>query len=180
MTPTQRTPEILQPPFQSGSAESSEQDTYRLLIRTASRLEAELNRVFRPFDLTSATFNILRALERAGGEGRSCGDIAQQLIAEVPDMTRLLDRLERLGYVVRERSRVDRRMVKVSVTEKGLDAVRALEDPVRECHRRQLGHMKPERLEQLQSALKEIKPEEVLESELETGKASEARVAGSH
>jgi DNA-binding MarR family transcriptional regulator len=163
MTPTHPGTELEHPPRDSGASESPEQDTYRLLIRTASRLEAELNRVFRPYDLTGATYNILRVLERAGGEGRSCGDIAQQLIAEVPDMTRLLDRLERLGYVVRERSRVDRRMVKVSVTEKGLEAVRALEEPVRDCHRRQLGHIKPERLEQLRQSLSEIRPEEVIE-----------------
>jgi DNA-binding MarR family transcriptional regulator len=163
MTPTHHGSELEHPPHDSGSPDSLEQETYRLLIRTASRLEAELNRVFRPYDLTGATYNILRVLERAGGEGRSCGDIAQQLIAEVPDMTRLLDRLERLGYVVRERSRVDRRMVKVSVTERGLDAVRALEEPVRECHRKQLGHMMPEKLKQLQQVLSEIRPGEEVE-----------------
>jgi DNA-binding MarR family transcriptional regulator len=180
MTPTQRDPEIAPPTYPSAVPDSPEQDMYRLLIRTASRLEAELNRVFRPFDLTGATYNILRVLERAGGEGRSCGDIAQQLIAEVPDMTRLLDRLERLGYVVRERSRVDRRMVKVSVTEKGLAAVRALEEPVHDCHRRQFGHITPERLTHLQSALREIKPEEGAESEPEPGKQAEMRATGGH
>jgi DNA-binding MarR family transcriptional regulator len=164
MTPTHHGTELEHPPRDSGSPDSPEQETYRLLIRTASRLEAELNRVFRPYDLTGATYNILRVLERAGGEGRSCGDIAQQLIAEVPDMTRLLDRLERLGYVVRERSRVDRRMVKVSVTEKGLEAVRSLEEPVKECHRKQLGHIKPEKLEQLHQVLGEIRPEEGIDA----------------
>ncbi len=175
MTPTQHGPELEHPSHEPGSTDSAEQETYRLLIRTASRLEAELNRVFRPYDLTGATYNILRVLERAGGEGRSCGDIAQQLIAEVPDMTRLLDRLERLGYVVRERSRVDRRMVKVSVTERGLDAVRALEEPVRECHRKQLGHMKSEKLQQLQQMLLEVKPGEEAEAE---ASIEESRVQG--
>jgi DNA-binding MarR family transcriptional regulator len=146
-----------------GAPDTPEQESYRVLIRTASRLEAELNRVFRPYELTSATYNILRVLERAGGEGRSCGDIAEQLIAEVPDMTRLLDRLERLGYVVRERSRVDRRMVKVSVTEKGLDAVRSLEQPVRDCHHKQLGHMGADKLKELSRLLEEIRPSEELE-----------------
>jgi DNA-binding MarR family transcriptional regulator len=180
MTPTHPGTEREHPPRDSGTPESPEQETYRLLIRTASRLEAELNRVFRPYDLTGATYNILRVLERAGGEGRSCGDIAQQLIAEVPDMTRLLDRLERLGYVVRERSRVDRRMVKVSVTEKGLEAVRALEEPVRECHRRQLGHIKPERLNQLRQSLSEIKPEEVIEPSPGIGDEREAGAPRGH
>ncbi len=145
--------------------EQPEQEAFRLLVRTASRLEAELNRIFRPYELTGATFNILRILQAAGAEGRSCGDIAEQLIAEVPDMTRLLDRLERLGYVRRERSRVDRRMVKVVVTEKGLSAVQSLDLPVRECHHRQFAELVPEKLENLTQLLNVIKTKRVSEGE---------------
>jgi DNA-binding MarR family transcriptional regulator len=101
--------------------ESEEQATFVSIIRTAGRLEGELNRLLRPFELTTATYTILKILDRIGGDGLSCGDIAAQLIAEVPDMTRLLDRLERLEYVMRERSRVDRRMVKVKITARGAD-----------------------------------------------------------
>ena len=83
-------------------AETPEQGAFFQVVRAASRLEAELNRLLRPFDLTTATLTILSILDRSTGEGLSCGDIAAQLIAEVPDMTRLLDRLERLEYVCRE------------------------------------------------------------------------------
>ena len=79
------------------SLEGIEQVTFNLLVRAASKLDAELNRVLRPLDLTSATYSILKVLRSAGGAGRSCGDISEQLTAQVPDMTRLLDRLERLG-----------------------------------------------------------------------------------
>jgi DNA-binding MarR family transcriptional regulator len=137
-------------------AEPIEQSTYALIVRVAARLEAELNRVFRPFDLTAATYNILLVLQGAGGSGRSCGDISDQLIAEVPDMTRLLDRLERLGYVARERSSVDRRMVKVTITEKGAAILDGLREPVRDCHIRQLGHLGEAKLSELAGLLRVV------------------------
>jgi DNA-binding MarR family transcriptional regulator len=139
--------------------DSIEQKTYRALIRTASRLEAELNRVFRPHELTGATYNILRVLEGAGDEGRSCGDIAERLIAEVPDMTRLLDRLERVGYVARERSKVDRRMVKVTITDRGLEVLKTLKEPVATFHRRQFGHLSEDKLHSLVDLLAEARGE---------------------
>jgi len=133
-----------------------EQATYTLIVRVAARLEAELNRVFRPFDLTAATYNILLVLQGAGTGGQSCGDISEQLVAEVPDMTRLLDRLERLEYVARERSSIDRRMVKVTLTEKGTSVLEGLRDPVRDCHVRQLGHLGEAKLSELSSLLKVV------------------------
>jgi DNA-binding MarR family transcriptional regulator len=137
----------------SGAAETPEQQTYEMIVRTASRLEGELNRVLRPFELTGATYNILKILEAAGQAGKSCGDISDQLTAEVPDMTRLLDRLEKLGYIARARSSVDRRMVRVTLLEKGQSAVRELEPKVRECHARQLAHLEQDKLGELDSLL---------------------------
>ena len=136
--------------------EPLEQAVYSLLIRSAARLEAELNRVFRPLDLTGATYSILKVLESAGTAGRSCGDISEQLIAEVPDMTRLLDRLERLGYVMRERSNIDRRMVKVTITDKGRAVLDGLRDPVLACHKRQLGAIGEGNLRELEQLLTSV------------------------
>jgi DNA-binding MarR family transcriptional regulator len=137
-------------------AETTEQGAFFDLVRVASRLEGELNRVFRPYDLTTATFSILSILERVSPEGLSCGDVAGQLIAEVPDMTRLLDRLERLEYVLRERSSLERRMVKVRLTDRGLEVVRNLKEAVQRCHREQFKPLSPERLEELRGLLREL------------------------
>jgi DNA-binding MarR family transcriptional regulator len=133
-----------------------EHEAFLSLVRTASRLEGELNRLFRSYELTNATYNILRALEPVGEHGLSCGDIAQRLIAEVPDMTRLLDRLERLGYVDRHRSEVDRRMVKVTLTAKGIEVLSELKIPVEECHKRQMNALDRTKLEELLSLLKQV------------------------
>jgi DNA-binding MarR family transcriptional regulator len=141
-------------------ADTVEQGAFFDIVRVASRLEGELNRVFRPFDLTTATFSILSILERVSPEGLSCGDVAGQLIAEVPDMTRLLDRLERLEYVVRERSALDRRMVKVRLTDRGLEVVRSLKEAVQHCHRDQFRSIPPEKLGELREILRSIGREE--------------------
>jgi DNA-binding MarR family transcriptional regulator len=133
-----------------------EHEAFLSLVRTASRLEGELNRLFRSYELTNATYNILRALEPFGVQGLSCGDIAQRLIAEVPDMTRLLDRLERLGYVDRHRSEVDRRMVKVTLTAKGSSVLGELKGPVEECHKRQMNALDRNKLQELLSLLKQV------------------------
>lgn len=141
-------------------AETEEQGAFFDLMRVASRLEGELNRVFRPYDLTTATFSILSILARVNPEGLSCGDVAGQLIAEVPDMTRLLDRLERLEYVLRERSSLDRRMVKVRLTERGLEVVRNLKAVVQRCHKEQFDSLGPDRLEELREILRQVAREE--------------------
>lgn len=137
-------------------SDTAEQAAFFQVVRAASRLEAELNRLLRPFDLTTATLTILSILERAGGDGLSCGDIAAQLVAEVPDMTRLLDRLERLEYVFRERSQVDRRMVRVKITPRGREVVVGLKVKIQDCHRRQFGRFTPESLKNLELLLREI------------------------
>jgi DNA-binding MarR family transcriptional regulator len=151
-------------------SDTPEQAAFFHVVRAASRLEAELNRLLRPFDLTTATLTILSILDRAGGDGLSCGDIAAQLIAEVPDMTRLLDRLERLEYVFRERSQVDRRMVRVKITPKGREVVANLKSQTQECHRRQFSRLSPESLKTLEGLLRDIgRPEGM------TSGATEAR-----
>jgi DNA-binding MarR family transcriptional regulator len=137
-------------------AESEEQGVFFDLVRAASRLEGELNRTLRPYDLTTATYAILSILDRAGSVGLSCGDVAGQLIAEVPDMTRLLDRLERLEYVTRERSAHDRRMVRVKLTARGAEVVQNLKQVVTECHKLQFKSVPMERLQALRQGLKDL------------------------
>lgn len=116
------------------------------LIRTASVLESQGNRLFRQFGLSGASYNILRVLERAGREGRCSSDIAPRLITTVPDTTRLLDRLEKLGLVTRQRTAEDRRMVKTAITAKGIELIAQLDAPLMALHREQLGHMKKSEL----------------------------------
>lgn len=140
-----------------------EERVFVALVKGSARLEAGLNRLFRQFELTNATYSILTVLSDQGHEGASCGQIAERLIAEVPDMTRLLDRLERIGYVRRERSKADRRMVRVSISDRGAQTVASLREPVSAYYRSALGALGEEKLLALLALLEEARqaqPEE--------------------
>ena len=124
--------------------ESPSQEAYLNLLRTASVLGVRIERTFKQHGLSEATYNILRILRgelNGGNDGVPCQVIGERLIAQVPDTTRLLDRLERAGLVKRSRTSQDRRVVLISITPKGLDLLAKLDKPLMDIHREQFGHM---------------------------------------
>lgn len=126
-----------------------EQEAYLNLLRTASVLSEGFARLFAGHGLSETAYNALRILRGAGEGGRMCQEIGGQLVARVPDVTRLVDRLEREGLVSRRRGERDRRAVYVVITARGLEALAALDEPVMHLHRAQLGHLSGEDLASL-------------------------------
>jgi DNA-binding MarR family transcriptional regulator len=143
------------PPKRPGRGfDSLEQEVYLNLWRTYDRLRLLEDELFGQHDLTAQQYNALRLL-RAQHPGRMRTlDLAARLVSRAPDITRLLDKLERRGLVVRDRPAENRRVVEVAITEAGLALLRGLAEPVRACHRRQLGHLSPEQQEQLIALLR--------------------------
>jgi DNA-binding MarR family transcriptional regulator len=78
------------------------------------------------------------------------------MISHDPDMTRLLDRMEKRALITRQRQKDDRRVVKTRVTPAGLDLLKGLDEPVREVHKRQFQHMPAARLETLAELLDQV------------------------
>ncbi len=100
------------------------------LQRTSAVVGHQMERKLRPRGLSPTQYSVLRIL-RAGGATRLCQyEIGQRLVAQVPDVPRILERMERAGWVKRERAAADRRMVMVSLTEAGREVVHDLEEPV--------------------------------------------------
>jgi DNA-binding MarR family transcriptional regulator len=95
---------------------------------------------------------VLRIL-RGAPEGLTCGEIGERMITRDPDITRLLDRLEKRKLIARSRESEDRRVVVARITRGGLDVLARLDGPVREVHRAQLGHLGRERLRALAELL---------------------------
>ena len=79
--------------------------------------------------------------------------LASRLVSRAPDITRMVDRLEERGLARRERKDDNRRVVQVAITDAGAALLKALAAEVRQCHRRQLGHLAPEQLAQLAALL---------------------------
>ena len=104
-------------------------------------------------ELTPNQYNVLRILRGSHPARLPCGDIAERMIARDPDITRLVDRLGRRGLVGRGRSRQDRRVVEVGITEKGLQVLRTLDQHVDRFPKAMLGHLGLKKLEQLVALL---------------------------
>ena len=109
--------------------------------RTSAALQDGLERLLRPHGLSATQYNVLRILRGAGEGGLCRNEIRDRLVARMPDVTRLLDRLETLGFVRRERSTDDRRQVSTYLTEAAAKLLAQLDDPVTAEHERQLQHL---------------------------------------
>jgi len=131
---------------------SPEEAAYLDLLRTCDLLSRGAAQVLKAADLSSTQYNVLRIL-RGAPEGLPCGEIADRMITRDPDITRLLDRLEKRGLISRYRDTKDRRVVMAKITPEGLKLLSQLDEPVQQAHRKQLGHLGPKRLRELAELL---------------------------
>jgi DNA-binding MarR family transcriptional regulator len=129
-----------------------EEDAFLNLMRTADMLSRRPAQVLKNEDLSATQYNILRIL-RGASDGLTCGEIANRMITRDPDITRLLDRMEKRKLVVRHRESKDRRTVLTRITPDGLQLLGRLDAPVQEAHHAQLGHLGRARLEALAELL---------------------------
>jgi DNA-binding MarR family transcriptional regulator len=119
------------------------------IMRTADQLQRRMGELLKSAELSATQYNVLRILRGAGNEGLACGEISERMVTRDPDITRLLDRLEKRGLVTRSREKEDRRVVTARITQAGLDLLRKLDEPVVQAHKAQLGHMDPRQQEAL-------------------------------
>jgi DNA-binding MarR family transcriptional regulator len=134
-----------------------EENVFISVQRTADWLLQGVERLLKEQRLSPAQYNVLRILRGAGPPGLSCREIAERMITRDPDMTRLLDRMEKRGVVARERQQIDRRVVTTRVTPAGLKLLKALDNPVRDYHRRCFRHIPPARLKALAQLLEKAR-----------------------
>lgn len=142
---------------QSRPFELLEEEVYLSVIRTAAALERQFAQVLKPFGLTHTQYNVLRILRGAGGEGMCRNEVGARLLREVPDVTRLLDRMKQMRLIRRQRSDADRREVRTHITQKGLDVLAELDLHVRKAHRDHLAHVSPQRLRALAELLTDVR-----------------------
>lgn len=133
-----------------------EELVYLELLRTTDSLSRGIVQVLREDDLSATQYNVLRIL-RGAPDGLACGEIANRMITRDPDVTRLLDRLERRKLIERGRDPQDRRTVMAKITRDGLKMLARLDEPILQMHRRQLGHLGISRLRELAEMLLEAR-----------------------
>jgi DNA-binding MarR family transcriptional regulator len=148
----------VKPNEKSRRAPCAEEVTFLELLRTTDQLSRRLVPVLRDADLSTAQYNVLRIL-RGSPEGLPCGEIASRMITRDPDITRLLDRMEKRGLLTRSRENHDRRLVLVRISKQGLELLARLDEPVQAQHRALLGHLGRERMKTLCELLRAARGE---------------------
>jgi DNA-binding MarR family transcriptional regulator len=131
--------------------------------RTHSVLSGSSVKLLKRHKLSSPLYNILRILRGAGTGGLPCSKVGARMVTREPDVTRLVDRLERAGWVKRRRSEEDRRVVNIEITKSGLKLVGRLDGPVTELHKQGLGHLTRQEMNELNRLL--VKARHVVEEQ---------------
>jgi MarR family transcriptional regulator, organic hydroperoxide resistance regulator len=129
--------------------DSVQQEAYLNLWRTYDCLRTIDDELFQRHHLTAQQYNALRLLRAEYPGTLPTLVLAGKLVSHAPDITRLVDRLEERGLVARQRTPDNRRVVQVGITAAGLELLKSLDQPVRECHQKQLGHLNAAQLQSL-------------------------------
>ena len=93
------------------------------LLVAASYLQEQNERLLAEHNLSPAQYNVLRILKGVHPEGHPRCEFARRMIERAPDLTRMIDGLERRGLVERARSDHDRRHSITRITRRGLDLI---------------------------------------------------------
>jgi len=141
----------------SRPAVSLENRIFVALLQTADTLGQEAEQLLKAAGIPNAQYNVLRILRGAEPEGLACRAIGDRMISHDPDITRLLDRMEKRGLITRERQTDDRRVVKTRITLQGLSLLKTLDQPIHDLHKRQFRHISTARLKTLFDLLEEVR-----------------------
>ena len=127
------------------------------IVQVAEGMQRGMAELLKARDLSLAQYNVLRILRGAAPEGATCSHVSDNLVRHDPDVTRLMDRLDKRGLIDRARDTKDRRVVRTRITKAGAALLAELDEPVDDLHARQLGHVSSKRLADLVVLLDEAR-----------------------
>ncbi|MDQ7041061.1 MAG: MarR family transcriptional regulator [Rhodothermus sp.] len=139
---------------------SPAQEALLNILVTSSWVLSELSALMAPFGVTPTQYNVLRILRGSHPGKLTCSEVGRRMLDRMPDVTRLLNRLERAGLVTRTRSSHDRRVVEVGITEKGLALLARMQPVVDEAQERLMRRLSPEELRLLSDLLDRLRADE--------------------
>jgi DNA-binding MarR family transcriptional regulator len=136
---------------------SLEEEVFLNLLRTGDALVREVSRVLKPFGLSPTQYNVLRILRGAGEAGLTCGEVGERMVTHDPDITRLMDRMEKRGLIRRSRDVRDRRVITSRITPVGMEILRQLDVQNPSLLSSLLGHLGQHKLKNLSALLEEAR-----------------------
>jgi DNA-binding MarR family transcriptional regulator len=163
---------------------SPQEEVLLSMMRTSDFLHRAFQQRLRPFGLTVTQYNVLRILRGAGAAGLTCSAIGRMMITQVPDITRLLARLQAQGHLTQQRDSKDRRVLWTHITETGLDVLAKLDVIVDATPRELLSALTCEEVRELTRLLAKARSGDETEAAIEPELVEKATVKrllpGSH
>lgn len=136
---------------------SLEQEALLSIVRTSATLMDQFELFLRPYGITATQYNVLRILRGSEPDGLCRNDLRERMLTRMPDVTRLLDRMEEAGLVQRTRNATDRRMVTTRITRDASKLLGKLDNLVEENERRYFVGVSPGQLETLIGVLEQVR-----------------------
>ncbi|CAM3205678.1 MarR family winged helix-turn-helix transcriptional regulator [Rhodothermus bifroesti] len=146
--------------IQQSQFASPAQEALLNILVTSSWVLSELSTLMAPFGITPTQYNVLRILRGSHPRKLTCTEIGRRMLDRTPDVTRILNRLQKAGWITRGRATYDKRVVEVGITEKGLDLLAHMQPLVDAAQERLMARLSPEELRQLSNLLDRLRAEE--------------------
>ena len=93
--------------------------TNRAIIAVTSKILNKKSSLLRKYDLSFQQYTILRTLSLAEGKPASIKSLTEEMVDKMPNTSRLVTKLEKKGFLIREVSPLDRRQVEIIITKTG-------------------------------------------------------------
>lgn len=136
---------------------SAESAALLSVLRTAAVLDHQIGEALKPHGITHSQYNVLRILAGSAPTGLCGREVGERMVAQVPDIPRLLERLEAMGLIRRERSAEDRRHVTAHITDKGRRLLEEATPALKQIQEARMGRLTREQLEQITALLAEVR-----------------------
>jgi DNA-binding MarR family transcriptional regulator len=133
------------------------QEVYLSLVISSSQLSYDVDILMRKHGLTQPQYNVLRILRGAGQDGLGRNEIRERLVTSMPDVTRLLDRMEVAGLISRRQCEVDRRQMRTTLTARGTKLVRKLDAPLDNLHHEHVAGIQESELKTMLTVLSKLR-----------------------
>lgn len=127
------------------------------VLRTAAVIDHHLTEALKPYGITPTQYNVLRILSGAGSNGLCGREVAERMVSRVPDISRLLDRMDATGLISRERDAGDRRHVTARITRKGMAMLEQTTPQLEAVERTRFSQVKTARLRELIEVLADLR-----------------------
>lgn len=130
------------------------------IVRTGHKQIDELSLVLKEFDISEPQFNVLRILRGAKGEALAVQDISDRMIQRSSNVTRIIDKLLKHGYVQRMECKTNRRKMDIMITAEGLRFLKKLDKKVEPLQLKYANNLNEKELKTLNKLINKLIPDE--------------------